>query len=161
MTNKILITTFLLGILMLGVVGVFAIDSIQNTVVRVSSTSSMNVTPGQINFGSITPGTPAPIVEDATTFTAVAGSNEDFRISVLNVTGIFSNNIEVTIANTNGFDNLESLNVTMECQSTGTTPCTYTPIILDARLDVPLGTPAGQHNGVIIYLITAQTPIFP
>ncbi|MBU3906738.1 MAG: hypothetical protein KKA64_00635 [Nanoarchaeota archaeon] len=156
---KKFLLVFLAMMLVVGIVGiVMATSAPQGVSVPVTGTSSMTISPGTVTFPSVTPGTPRPL-DDAITFTADVGSNEDFSISVLSVTDIFSGNIDVSIADAASFGALESFSANMDCITDGVTPCTYNAITLDAILDVPSGTPAGSHSGVITYLITA-TPVF-
>lgn len=140
--------------LMFGVVGVIAED--QGVEVIVSPTSSASINPTTLNFGTILPGTPN-LLEDAITFSADAGSNEDMTITVTGVTGIFANNIDVSIADAATFGPLESFTDVLECVIVSEV-CTYTDIVLDATLDVPPGTPAGDQTGTISYLLTGAPP---
>ncbi len=167
MNKKLMFATFLLGVFVLGSASVLAVDP-QVIEVGVSGTSGLAVSPGTINFGAIVPGTPVSLptaitFEESTLF----DSNEDMRIQVITegVTGIFANNIDVTYSGSSEYEgysgSLEDLNILMECISEGILPCTYETINLDATLDIPLGTPAGQKSGTITYLVTASEPIFP
>ena len=143
--------------LMLSVTGfVVGQEASQNTTAVISSNLSVVINPTTINFGPILPGE-SKILDDAITFNAGMGSNENISIGVTDVTGIFKNNIKVSIANNVTFVPLESFTNVLGCVVQSNV-CTYTPIVLDAILKVPAGTPAGTQSGIITYTITGQHP---
>ena len=151
--KKNLVMIVMIG-LMLSVTGFVMADG-QDLTVIVSSTSSVSINP-TVDFGTISPGTPNS-EDDAITFTADVGSNENMTISVTSVTGIFADNIDVSPDGLDTFASLESFTDVLGCVVVDGL-CTYIPIILDAKLDVPLGTPAGIQDGVITYLIVGTPP---
>lgn len=128
----------------------FAADSTQEVRANINQTIFVTILPSSINFGDLHTGvvdSPGPnITFDAT------GSNVNVLVAISSVEGILFN----TGLKLNGLPFVPQLRALPCVVVDGI--CTYEIKSTTTSLSIPVGTPAGQHLGAIVYSISGPPP---
>jgi hypothetical protein len=157
--KKILTVLMVFG-MMLGVSGFVLGDTGNSGVsVNIDGEPGLTISPTVLEFGSLIQGTVNNIAENPITFTPDTGANQDITVEIDSVdAGTLFELMEFEIGDTwTPIENNPAIN--LPCVLSGDIPiCTYTPVNIRARLDVPSGYPSGIHEGTIVYTITGVSP---
>jgi hypothetical protein len=148
--NKILTTLVIASVLVMSSGFVLAAD--QGINVTIGQNITLLITPTEVDFGTVAPGTTDNAATNGPIGFDGSGSNSNMTIEVTNVTGFpFDTGLKLDGATPIGqIFNQNCLIVS--------NLCTYTPATTVPTLDVLIGTPQGVNNGVITYLITGSPP---
>jgi len=154
MKKLILLLSLVMVLSVVGVVGQ------QGVTVTLNENNEIVITPATLDFGNIATGTDDNPANDPILFTPQPGANTDLTVAFASVDqGTLFELMELEIG---GVWVLITTNptVSLPCVlSMEPIPvCIYTPANVNARLDVPLGYPAGIHVGTIAYTISGTPP---
>ncbi len=144
--NKILVITFLLGVLFFGANFVSAQTANQDVETSILPDLSLGVNPSTLQFPNISPGA------SSTVQTTLTAGNSNIIITQVSVTPI----IGTVFTNDNMMFDMDGSGPDYSFESPGTATKYFGAMqsfTIFIKLNVPVGTQSGQQTGLITYTI--------